>query len=228
MSRLRFLLVVLVVLSVLSVLSVAVAGCGSATISASPSASSGAPAGPTAGSPSGPPSESAAESTAEPSSEAAPPVETEPPASHLAPDLEALLPGKLGAATLSRESDKGSALLDAWTRAMVTFLSDAGKTADDLQFAQAWDAASGLDVSIMAFTVKGIAGSALRQAITEGLLAGSPDTPQSSETISGKAVTKVSSADDGWTTYLYDHGDVVFLVGTADATLAATALAALP
>jgi hypothetical protein len=225
-------------LALLIGLSVAIASCGSAAITPSPATPGPSTAASAPPSPPGPTTAPTAavstlaptvEPSVEPSAEIEPPVETEAPAgSHVAPDLEALLPDTLGEATLDAESDSGDAVLDAWTRVMVTFLADAGKASDDLQFAQAWDAESGLDVSIMAFRVKGIAGSALRQAITDGLLAGSPDLPKSSATVSGKDVTTLTSPEDGWTTYLYDRDDVVFLVGTTDGTLAATVLASLP
>ena len=187
--------------------------------STSPTTPPGASPAPTPGAP-----------TAEPTGDLElPPSETsEPEGSHVAPELEALLPTALGGATLDTESDTGGALLDAWTRVMVAFLADAGKTADDLQFAQAWDAAAELDVSMMAFRVAGVPGPALREAVTEGLMASSPDQPKTTETISGKEVTRLTSPEDGWNTYIFDRDGVVYLVGTTDAALAASALAALP
>ena len=237
-------------LATLAVITLAVvAGCGSAAVTSppattGPSASApGASAGTTV-----PPVSTLAPSLS-------PAVETEPPVSpppseasespgasefpsdspaptpegtHAAPDLEALLPDKLNETALTTESDTGDAVLDAWTRVMVTFLTKVGKTPADLELAQAYDAASGLDVSVMAFRLKGVPAADLQQAVSDGLIAGSPALEKSVVTLSGKEVTKLASAEDGWNTYLYPKGDVVYVVGTSDETLAATALSTIP
>jgi hypothetical protein len=147
---------------------------------------------------------------------------------HLAPDLEALLPSQVNETALSTESDTGEAVLDAWTQVMVTFLAKVGKTPADLELAQAYDPASGLDVSLMAFRLKGVPATELQQAIGDGLVAGSPALEKSVVTLSGKEVTKLASAEDGWNSYLYAQGDVVYIIGTSDETLAGTALAKMP
>lgn len=148
------------------------AGCGSAAVTSSPAAS-----GPASSTPGGsattsvPPVSTLAPSLG-PAVETEPPASAEPPGaseapgsteiptdlpgespavSHLAPDLEALLPSQVNGTALTAESETGAAILDAWTQVMVGFLNKVGKTPADLELAQAYDPASGLDVSAMAF-----------------------------------------------------------------------------
>jgi len=139
-----------------------------------------------------------------------------------------MLPGKLNETALTTESDTGDSVLDAWTRVMVTFLAKVGKAPADLELAQAYDATSGIDVSVMAFRLKGVPAADLQQAVIDGLMAGSPALVKSVVTLSGKEVTRLASVEDGWNTYLYPKGDVVYIVGTSDEALATTALSTIP
>ncbi len=244
MNRLRLRLATLAVITL-----AIVAGCGSTAVTAPPATPGPSASVPAASAgPSQPPISTLAPSlspaleteppvTSEPSGAPGSPGASEPPAespaptpegTHAAPDLEAMLPGKLNETALTTESDTGDAVLDAWTRVMVTFLDKVGKAPADLELAQAYDATSGLDVSVMAFRLKGIPAADLQQAVSDGLIAGSPALVKSVVTLSGKEVTKLASAEDGWNTYLYPKGDVVYIVGTSDETLATTALSTIP
>ena len=68
---------------------------------------------------------------------------------HDAPDLELALPTAVNGVQLQVQSVTGEGLLsdDAWSTSVTTFLTSVGKTAKDLQFAQAADPTQTMDGS---------------------------------------------------------------------------------
>ena len=145
------------------------------------------------------------------------------------PALEALLPNEIDGVRLTKASATGANVFggDAFSRAMTTFLTGAGKRPSDLTFANARDASGALEVELGVFRVPGVGAGELRRAIVDSSRPGAPGSTTSRATIAGKPVTLFRYAT-GSTLYLYEQGDRVFYVGTLRPALAAKALAALP
>ena len=158
------------------------------------------------------------------------PVSSEPTGTHLAPDLEARLPGELRAVPLTTASTVGDAVFgdDAWSQEMTTFLDGVDRTRSDLRFAQVWDPRSELDLDAGVFQVPGIPATAVRRALVDSARPNAPGLTESTETVGDKPVTAVAYPGDGPTLYLYEQDDVVFYVGTHEHDLAVEFLAALP
>jgi hypothetical protein len=149
--------------------------------------------------------------------------------SHVAPDLEALLPAKVGGKKLRKGSTTGAVVFggNAFGRVMTSFLAKHGKRPSDLRFANAQTSSRKFQIELGVFQVHGLPGSTLRQAIVESSRPGAPELKTSSATLSGKPVTKLVYPG-GSTLYLYAHDDLVFYVGTQDEALAGTILAMFP
>ena len=79
------------------------------------------------------------------------------PVSHVAPDLEALLPKAVSGTALTSESVTGSGALgtDLTSQSLLASLGNLGKTAADLQIAEAHDPAGTLQLRVFAFRVQG-------------------------------------------------------------------------
>jgi hypothetical protein len=148
---------------------------------------------------------------------------------HADPQLEALLPAKLGGVVLVIESQAGVDLATD-SAAFDAFLTGLGKTRADFIVASAY-AQGGLKAAAGAWRVKG--------ADTAALLPAFKTTVQSSsaaplvtaeETVAGKQVTRIG--DPGQmaqgSLYVFARGDTLFFVQTPDPALAAEALEKLP
>lgn len=148
---------------------------------------------------------------------------------HDAPDLEAVLPADLGGTAMTTESWTGDAILsdDGWSTSMLAFLTAAGKTATDLQVAQAYDATQTLDGSVGVYRVAGIEGTALQDALIAAWKTDYPDMVASQVTLGGVPVTKASFGPDSVNSYLYKQGNDVFDIETTDEAIAAAAIASL-
>jgi len=148
---------------------------------------------------------------------------------HDAPDLEAVLPADLGGTAMTSESWTGDAILsdDGWSTSMLAFLTAAGKTATDLQVAQAYDATQTLDGSVGVYRVAGIEGTALQDALIAAWKTDYPDMVASQVTLGGVPVTKASFGPDSVNSYLYKQGNDVFDIETTDEAIAAAAIASL-
>ncbi len=150
-------------------------------------------------------------------------------ASHVSPDLEALLPHSVGGTTLSSQSVLGSTALrsDATSQALIASLKKLGKTPADLEIAEAYDAAGKLPMRLFGFRVKGVAGSDIAAAIVDSWMAATAGSPVRSDvTIGGQKLTKVAYAQGG-ADYVYATGDTVFDIETTDETLVSKVLALL-
>ncbi|MFL5689230.1 MAG: hypothetical protein ACJ77I_09570 [Chloroflexota bacterium] len=158
--------------------------------------------------------------------ESAPPIAD----THDAPDLEAALPGAVNGVDLQTQSVTGSGLLtdDEWSTSVTTFLTGAGKTAADLQFAQAYDPAQSIDGSFEVYRVAGIEGTKLRDALVNAWKGDFPDLKLTDVTVGGQKMVRGEFDADTPASYLYVRGDEVFDIWTNDEKVAAAAIAALP
>lgn len=176
---------------------------------------------PPVGSPAGSPAASGGASP-EPSQAVASPV---------APELEALMPRLVSGTTLVVQSATGDQVLgtDAASKALVSALNSFGKKPTDLQIAQAYDAASQLDLTVLGFRVPGVSAATFKPAVLQTwLLSGATGVTTKETTVSGVQVTEVSYGGATSVSYVALRKDAVIVVQSGDAAIAAAALAALP
>jgi hypothetical protein len=150
---------------------------------------------------------------------------------HEVPELEAMLPSEVGATKLEAQSSNGDAILtdDAWSTPLTAFLTRAGKTNADLQFANAFDSTAAIDATIWVYRVIGADGPALRDALVQAWTGSSPTMTWSTVTLGGKEVRKGDIADETVAkSYLYVRDGLVYDIETTDEAFATAALAALP
>jgi hypothetical protein len=155
--------------------------------------------------------------------------------SHAVPELEALLPAKVGDVELERLSLSGAdfyALGTADTQSQLNaMLTALGKTVADLSVADAGDPSGRTVLEIGAFRV---AGAKPAQLLSEWVSSNQASNPGniavSNETVDGRRLTKLvdRSRDVGATTRAYVKGDTIFLIGADDPALVSAALAQLP
>jgi hypothetical protein len=147
-----------------------------------------------------------------------------------APDLIALLPSAVGDVTLATDSASGSTLLgeDQGSRAILATLRAAGKKADDMRVAQAYDEAGVSDLSILIVTVDGMPVAQTRKLVLDSWLAATGDGVKLTDiTLGGKKWTQIDYGDGGTFDYVYNDDTHVFVVTTADAKVADQTAAAL-
>jgi hypothetical protein len=147
--------------------------------------------------------------------------------SHIASDLEAMLPSKVDGKPLAKGSTTGAVVFggDAFSRSLSRFLASAGKSPNDLRFANAQSQALGVETGV--FQAKGVRGTALARAIVNASKPNAPELQASSSKLSGKAVIRVVYPG-GSVLYLYPHGDLVFYIGSQDEKQAAAVISLLP
>jgi hypothetical protein len=148
-----------------------------------------------------------------------------------APELEKLLPTKVGTLTLTVSSAIGTTILgsDQGSRAITAALRADGKAADALRVAQAYDDASGSDLTLLAVAVDGMEIAKVRELVIGSWLAATgPGVTTSEVTLSGHAFTRIDYGDEGAIDYLTTKGSTVIVITTADPSLAQQAAAALP
>ncbi len=133
-------------------------------------------------------------------------------------------------AALSSQSWTGTTILaeDAWSVAITTFLTSAGKTAADLQVGQAYDPTGTLDLSAGVFRADGIAASDLQAQMIKAWQVDYPDLKVSEVTMGGRMVTKGDFGAGAIHSYWFVRDDVVFDVQTSDEKLAEAAILAIP
>jgi hypothetical protein len=151
------------------------------------------------------------------------------PVSHVAPDLEALLPQAIDGTAMSSQSVAGTAALgtDATSTSLIASLAKFGKTPADLEIAESHDATGTLQVRLFAFRVKGVKGTDLATAIVTSWMANTTETPtRSNVTIAGRKITKVGYTQ-GPADYVYGTATIAFDVETTDQTLVSKVLALL-
>jgi hypothetical protein len=148
---------------------------------------------------------------------------------HADPELEAMLPAKLGGVVLVVESQAGTDLATG-SAAFDAFLAGLGKTRADFTLASAY-AQGGLKAAAGAWRVRGADTAALLPAF-KATVQTSSATPlvTTGETLAGKEVTRIG--DPGQmargSLYVFARGDTLFFVQTPDPALAAEAVEKLP
>jgi hypothetical protein len=143
-----------------------------------------------------------------------------PPA---APELEALIPKQVAGTTLTVQSAAASDVLgtDPNSRALGAVVRSLGAKATDLQFAQAYDESSTIDLSIVGFRLANGDGAKLKTAIIDTWLsAGASGVKRTEVTLSGKSFTKIDYGDAGTIEYVYGGPDYVLVLDTADVAIA--------
>ena len=148
-----------------------------------------------------------------------------------APELEKLLPTKVGTVDLTVDSQLGTDVLqdDQGSRAITAALRAAGKTPADLRLAQAYDANQTSPLNLLAVQVDGMDITKVRQMVIDSWLAGSgAGVTQTPTTLSGKDWTKIDLGDGGNVDYVRTKDGVVFVITAPDAAQAAEAAAKLP
>ncbi len=150
--------------------------------------------------------------------------------SHDAPDLEALLPTSYAETTLTTTSWLGSTILstDDWSKSITEFLASRELTPGDLQIAQAYDPAGGLDLAAVAFQAPNVDPTAFVQAIIDAWKVDYPGLATSSVTLGNKTVTKGVFPEEPIASYWYASNGVAYEVDTSDESVAAGVLATLP
>lgn len=160
------------------------------------------------------------------------PEDSAPPVAdtHNAPELEAALPTQVNGVDLQTQSDTGTGLLtdDEWSTTVTTFLTSVGKTAPDLQFAQAYDPGQTIDGSFEVYRVPGVDGTKLRDTLIQAWKGDFPDLKLTDVTVGGQKLKRGEFDADTPASYLYVRGDEVFDIWTNDETIVAAAIAALP
>lgn len=178
------------------------------------------------------PSTDASPSPSEPApASSSPSASVSPSTGAAAPELEAALPTTVAGTTLTIDSAVGSSVLgnDAGSRAIGAALRAEGRSPDDFEVAEAYDATGSIDLSVYAFRVTGMAGDALRKIVLDTWLsAGGAGVTTSTATLGDRAFTRVDYGDGGIADYVATDRDMVIVIETADASLAAEAAAALP
>jgi hypothetical protein len=148
-----------------------------------------------------------------------------------APELEAALPRTVAGTTLTISSAVGASVLgtDAGSRAITAALRADGKSGNDFRAAQAHDATGTVDLTILALRVTGMKSAALQKIVLDTWLSASGTGVKTSAiTLGSRAFTKVDYGDGGPMSYITARGDIVIIIETAVADLAAQAAAALP
>ncbi|HYM84168.1 MAG TPA: hypothetical protein VEY67_08460 [Candidatus Dormibacteraeota bacterium] len=167
---------------------------------------------------------------ASPSGSPGPTPSPSPSPSPAAPELVAMMPTSIDGTTLSVQSTKDASQLGTGSgvRALSAAIKALGGKPADLEIAEAGDPNGTLKLQILAFRAPGIDPKKLEPAVTGSLLAeGVPGVTHSNVTIGGKPALKVSYGDAGDDEYVIVHADALFVIETADASLAAKAAAAI-
>lgn len=153
--------------------------------------------------------------------------------SHNAPELEKLLPTKVGTMDLTVASELGGAALsggDQDSRAATAALTADGKQPDDLHLAQAagYDANGDPLLGVSAVSVSGLDAAKVRAVTLDYFGLSGSAIKQITVTLAGKPWTKFDLGDGGLLYYLRAQGDIVLVITTADPKLADQAAAAIP
>jgi hypothetical protein len=151
------------------------------------------------------------------------------PVSHVAPDLEALLPHSVDGTALTSQSVVGTTALgtDATSQSLIASLAKVGKTPADLEIAEVHDSTGTLPIRLFGFRAKGMNGSDLATAIVGSWMANTTQTPTRSDvTIAGKKLAKVAYPQGG-ADYVYGTAAVAFDIETTDESLVSKVLSLL-
>ncbi len=148
-----------------------------------------------------------------------------------APDLESLLPKKVGTVALTVQSALGPDILgqDQGSRAILAALRKSNLGAAALRVAQGYDETGASDLTFLVVDVKGMPLATMRKLVLDSWLASSGAGVTSSEvTLGGHQFTRFDYGDEGTRDYVSAANGHILVITTADAALAAQAAAALP
>jgi hypothetical protein len=147
-----------------------------------------------------------------------------------APVLEAEMPRAVNGTPLTTESALNATSLGNAPngRALSAAVTSLGKKAGDLEIADAFDPSGSLALSILGFRLPGIDPVKLRSVVLDAWLSvTSPGITSTNVILSGTPSTRASYGDGGPDQYVIVHRDSVFIIVTADQSLAASAVAAM-
>jgi hypothetical protein len=149
---------------------------------------------------------------------------------HDAPELEKLLPTSVAGTPMTVDSALGSAVLtnDPGSRAATAALRAAGKTPDDLRFAESYDETSTLDVSVVAMAVSGLDGATVQSMVLDWFQLAGAGVTHVDVQLGGKTWTKYDLGDEGPMSYVRVESSAVIVITTSDPTLADEAASAMP
>ena len=153
------------------------------------------------------------------------------PSDGTAPELEAVLPTRVGDLVLVVDSATGSLFLadDQVSRAIAAALRADGRAPDDLAVAQAYDETAEADLSILAVRVDGMSEDKVTAFVLQSWLsANGAGVKTDTTTMSGRELTRIDYGDGGRIDYVTTRGAIVIVITTANPDLAAQAVAALP
>ena len=147
------------------------------------------------------------------------------------PELDALLPKEIAGTPFVVETSIATDVLgdDAGSKALTAGLGELGKTADDLEVAQAYDPNGTVDLVLFAFRLPDADPEALRSLVLDTwLVAGAEGVTTEEVELGGKTLTHVDYGEEVPGAYLYSVGDVAVIIQTGSEDLAAEAAEALP
>ncbi len=149
---------------------------------------------------------------------------------HAAPELEKLLPTTVGGVAMTVDSSLGSTILtsDPGSRAATAALRSAGKTPDDLRFAESYDQTSTLNASVVAMSVNGLDGAKVDAMVLDWFQLSGPGVTKTNVQLAGKAWTKYDLGDKGSLSYVRIDGAAVIVITAADQAAAEQTAAAMP
>jgi hypothetical protein len=156
--------------------------------------------------------------------------EPTPTDSHEFPSLEAILPKTVDGTALSVLSTTGTETLsgDPTYEGLFQWLTASGRKTDEIEFAEAYDPTSTVDVDLIALRVKGIPTAQLRQELLKSWLAADPSAiTTTNKTIGGKAVVAMDYVDPAYADYVFEQGDAVVVLTTSDPAVAERVVSSL-
>ena len=163
-----------------------------------------------------------------------PPTATpQPTRASMDPELEALLPDRVGTLDISKRSLTGLEFSSSADLAFGQFLQDIGVSGAAVSVASGFGASTAAppsSVLVLAIRVRGATQEQIVSTFRHALEA-SIDRPYSvtAQTVSGKEVlVAVAQGVDDPPTYFYARDDVMFLASASDDALAAEAISLLP
>lgn len=149
-----------------------------------------------------------------------------------APELEKLLPTKVGTLTLEIQSAVVTDIISQLpgARAITAALRAEGKTTDDFKVAEASDGAgSQPTITIDAFAVNGMSVDKVRKLVLDSWLnASGAGVTTDTVTLGGHTFTRINYGDEGNIDYVLTGSGHVIVITTANPDVAAQAAAALP
>jgi hypothetical protein len=149
---------------------------------------------------------------------------------HDAPQLEKLLPSNVGGVTMTVDSALGSSVLtsDAGGRAATAALRAAGKTPDDLRYAESYDPTQSIRVSVVAMAVSGLDGSKVQTMVLDWLQLSGTGVTRAEVQLGGKTWTRYDLGDKGPLSYVRVDGSAVIVITSSDQSTADQAASAMP